>query len=141
MKGGAVALMLPLAVALTLKASGFLHVGVGEWSQFGADQCRGQDLERRFRLLAVDRRFPRTFPLAAVTVLFRPFIFEAHNAQARLAALESTALIVLFLLRFRWVMAALRSLRRQPYVVFCLDVRRPVHRRVLELRELRPPGA
>ncbi len=63
---------------------------------------------------------PARAPVAAVTVLFRPFVFEAHNFQSLLAAIEGTALLVLCLLRFRWVWAAMRSLRRQPYVVFCL---------------------
>ena len=63
---------------------------------------------------------PVRFPMAAVTVMFRPFLFEAHNTDARIAALESTVLMALFLLRWRWVWAALRSWRRQPYVVFCL---------------------
>jgi len=63
---------------------------------------------------------PIRFPMAAVTVLFRPFLFEVHNTQSGLVALESTVLIILFLIRFRWAFAALKSWRRQPYVVFCL---------------------
>jgi hypothetical protein len=37
-----------------------------------------------------------------------------------LAAIEGTALLVFCLIRYRWGWAAVRSLRRQPYVVFCL---------------------
>ena len=59
-------------------------------------------------------------PLAAVTVLFRPFVFEAHNLQSLIAAMEGTALMGLCLIRYRWGWAALRSLRQQPYLVFCL---------------------
>jgi hypothetical protein len=63
---------------------------------------------------------PARAPLAAVTVLFRPFVFEANSFQARLAAIEGTALMLIVLMRVRWGFAALRSLRSQPYVVFCL---------------------
>ncbi len=62
---------------------------------------------------------PIRAPLAAVTVLFRPFVFEAHNLQSLLAAIEGTVLMVLVLWRRRWIAAAIRSMRRQPYVVFC----------------------
>jgi hypothetical protein len=62
---------------------------------------------------------PVRAPVAVVTVLFRPFFFETHNLQSFLAALEGVALLVLCLLRVRWIWAAVRSLRRQPYVVFC----------------------
>jgi len=63
---------------------------------------------------------PVRAPIAAITVLFRPFVFEAHNFQSLLTAIEGTALLVLCILRFRWGISALRSLRRQPFVVFCL---------------------
>jgi hypothetical protein len=55
--------------------------------------------------------------LASVgTVLFRPFPNEAGNAQGLITALESSFLLILSITRFRWILAALRSLRRQPYV-------------------------
>ena len=63
---------------------------------------------------------PIRAPVAFITVLFRPFFAEAHNLQSLLAAVEGTALFVLCLLRARWIWAAVKSLRRQPYVVFCL---------------------
>ena len=63
---------------------------------------------------------PVRAPVAVVTVLFRPFVFEAHNLQSLLAAIEGTALLILCLLRFGGAGRAIGSLRRQPYVVFCL---------------------
>ena len=63
-------------------------------------------------------RSPLQVPQAVVTVLFRPFVFEAHNAQALLAGLESAALLLLVLLRWRWIIAAVKSMRRQAYVAF-----------------------
>lgn len=59
---------------------------------------------------------PARAPVAAATVLFRPFLFEVHNAQGLAASLETTLLLGLCLARWRWVLAALRSVRRQPYV-------------------------
>jgi hypothetical protein len=63
---------------------------------------------------------PGRAPVAAVTVLFRPLLGEEHNTLAVVAALESSFLLVLSLLRIRWILAAFRSIRRQPYVGFAL---------------------
>jgi hypothetical protein len=63
---------------------------------------------------------PLRAPVAAVTVVYRPLLFEAHNAQALIAAVEGTYLLVLSVIRFRWILAALGSMRRQPYVAFAL---------------------
>jgi hypothetical protein len=63
---------------------------------------------------------PAVFPAAAVTVLFRPFIIEAHSAQAVMTALEGAVLAVICLARWRWGLAALMSIRRQPYVLFAI---------------------
>ncbi|HXF72487.1 MAG TPA: hypothetical protein VNO79_07765, partial [Actinomycetota bacterium] len=57
-------------------------------------------------------------PVAAGTVLFRPLLFDAHNLQALVAAVEGTFLLLLCLFRYRWGLAALRSMRRQPYAAF-----------------------
>jgi hypothetical protein len=59
-------------------------------------------------------------PYAAVTILFRPFLFEVHNAQAAITALESTLLLCLALARRRAIWQAVRHLRRYPYVAFIL---------------------
>ncbi len=40
-------------------------------------------------------------PIGILTVFFRPLIFEAHNAQAAVNALEATVLLVLFVRMFR----------------------------------------
>lgn len=59
---------------------------------------------------------PSRAPMAILTVLFRPFVFEAHNAQSVLAGVEGIFLLLLSLLGIPWALAALRSVRRQPYV-------------------------
>jgi hypothetical protein len=61
---------------------------------------------------------PLQLPLATVTILFRPFLFEAHNAQVLVTALESTMLLGLTLSRGRLIGRAIRNFRRLPYVTF-----------------------
>ena len=56
-------------------------------------------------------------PLAIVTVFFRPFPFEANNAQVAVTAL-GTLLLGLLLARRRGVWPTLRHPRRRPYVAF-----------------------
>lgn len=61
---------------------------------------------------------PARAPVAFMTVLFRPFVTEANNAQAIAAAMEGTFLFLLTLIRLRWIWAAIRSGRRQSYVAW-----------------------
>ncbi|HEX5532291.1 MAG TPA: hypothetical protein VFX33_00955 [Actinomycetales bacterium] len=63
---------------------------------------------------------PIGVPMALVTVLFRPLPFEAHNAQALLAAVEGLLLLWLTWHYRRSLVTALRSLRDQPWVTMCL---------------------
>ena len=59
-------------------------------------------------------------PLAIATVFFRPLLFEAHNAQAAVNALESTLLLVLFVLGVRrsGFPLFIRFLLRHPMLLF-----------------------
>ena len=59
---------------------------------------------------------PAQAPMAIVTVLFRPTLIDAHNAQALLAAVEGTFLAFMTIVRFGWGLAAIRLIRRRPYV-------------------------
>lgn len=63
---------------------------------------------------------PAQAPGAVVTVLYRPFVTEVDSAQSALAALEGTVLLLITLIRLPWLLAALRSVRRQPYVAYAL---------------------
>ncbi|MGH2636011.1 MAG: hypothetical protein ACRDHU_07700 [Actinomycetota bacterium] len=63
---------------------------------------------------------PLGAPIATFTVLYRPTLADAHNVQAVLAGLEGSFLLLFTLFRWRWVVAAFRSLRRQPYVAFAV---------------------
>jgi len=61
---------------------------------------------------------PKDVPGAAFTVLFRPLFTEADSTLEFVTAAEGTFLMLLTVVRFRWVLAALRSSRRQAYVAF-----------------------
>lgn len=63
---------------------------------------------------------PSKFPYAFVSVVFRPFPWEARNALSLLASVEGTLLVGLFVAGRRRVVGAVRSLLRTPYVVLCL---------------------
>jgi hypothetical protein len=58
-------------------------------------------------------------PLALITALFRPFIFEARNAQSAANGLETLFFTVLAARGFRRGRAAYRFIRQQPILVFC----------------------
>jgi hypothetical protein len=57
-------------------------------------------------------------PWSLATVLFRPFLFEAHNVQAVVSAVEGTFLLVMTWRRRAALRRLPRLLRREPYLVF-----------------------
>lgn len=123
LKGASIVAVAVLAVVLVVRTDRFLQ-GSGIDTSQGVSgaltdvQSRTAEGGSSFASSILDS--PVRAPVAVVTVLFRPFVFETHNLQSLLAAMEGTALLVFCLLRFRWAWAAVRSLRRQPYAVFCL---------------------
>ena len=123
MKALSMAVVAVLALFLTVKAERFLQrSGIPTSKGVSATLTDIQDRTSKggsdFVPSVVDS--PARAPLAVVTVLFRPFLPEAHNLQARLAAVEGTFLILLCLFRWRWLIAAIRSIRGWPYVLFAL---------------------
>jgi hypothetical protein len=70
----------------------------------------------------VQVRTPLDLPYATLTVLFRPFPFEAHNAQMLLASTEGVFLLGLCAVSWRRIRQAFRwrYLRDTPYVAYCL---------------------
>lgn len=63
---------------------------------------------------------PLGFPAAALTVLFRPFPWEAGNAQMVVQSLEGLFLLVLMVMSWPRLRRLPGILRRNPYVVFAL---------------------
>ncbi|HUV10460.1 MAG TPA: hypothetical protein VMX12_05745, partial [Acidimicrobiia bacterium] len=63
---------------------------------------------------------PLDLPAATVTVLFRPFPFEADNAQTLATSVEGLLLAAFCALSWRRLASALRQLRSTPYLAFAL---------------------
>ena len=64
---------------------------------------------------------PGEFPEAVMTVLFRPFPWEAGNAQALVASVEGTILALLFVVSLPRLARLPRLLVTTPYLVFALS--------------------
>jgi hypothetical protein len=65
---------------------------------------------------------PLDFPYATVTVLFRPFPWEAHNGQSIATAVEGVFLMVLTVRGWRRLRSIPRALRREAYTAYCLGI-------------------
>lgn len=63
---------------------------------------------------------PLYLPTGFVTVLFRPFLWEASNSFQLAAALESAALLWLTVHRRASILLALRRCRREPFLLYCI---------------------
>lgn len=63
---------------------------------------------------------PTGFPEAVVTVLFRPFPFEAHSAAVLVASLEGLVLLGLTLASRRRLLRLGRAMKESPYVIYAL---------------------
>jgi hypothetical protein len=59
-------------------------------------------------------------PQSIVTVMFRPFPFEATNAQSLIASLEGLLLLALCLMNWRRLTRALRNMLAEPFVLGCV---------------------
>ena len=69
---------------------------------------------------AVPWTSPLGLPASMVTVMLRPFPWEAHNAQVFLSALEGFFLLGLLVLSWKRILRLPGVIRRSPYVTFCL---------------------
>ena len=61
-------------------------------------------------------------PYAILTVLFRPLPYEAGSAVAFASSFEGLFLVVLTVASWRRVRSIGRSMRRQPYVAYCMGI-------------------
>jgi hypothetical protein len=59
-------------------------------------------------------------PQATMTVLFRPWLWEVHNAQAAITSLEALLVLALIALAWRRLLALPRLLVREPYVTYAV---------------------
>ena len=122
-KGLGLALVGILAFVLVRKASAFLAqagVTVGGGLTHAVDQLVARTGGGGSGFEPSILTSPIHAPIDIVTVLYRPLLFEANSITSLAAALEGSFLLVLTVVRFRWIIAAARSVRRQPYVAVAL---------------------
>lgn len=122
-KGMTIAAVAVLALVLIVRTDRFLrdsNIDTSEGLTSALGQVTAQTSEGGSAFVPSLIQSPSRAPAAVVTVLFRPFVLEAHNAQSLAAALEGSLLMLICLFRVPWGLAALRSIRRQPYVGFAL---------------------
>jgi hypothetical protein len=84
------------------------------------DETRRNTSEGGSRFSAADAASPVGYPQAAVTILFRPFLFEARGSDQVATALEATALLLLTIVSWRRLLSVPSRLRAQPYVALSL---------------------
>jgi hypothetical protein len=60
----------------------------------------------------------RFIPLGVMTLLFRPFLWEAHNVVAAIAAVENLFLLALVVFRWRSLLAGMTRAGREPFMLF-----------------------
>jgi hypothetical protein len=63
---------------------------------------------------------PARTPIDTITVMFRPFPWEAPTTVTLIAGLESLFLLVLTVASWRRILAAVRQMGRVPYIAFAL---------------------
>ncbi|MCU1497338.1 MAG: hypothetical protein JWM47_1291 [Acidimicrobiales bacterium] len=64
-------------------------------------------------------RSPADVPLAVITVIFRPFLFEAGNVAVLISAVEGSILIALTICASRWIWRIGPAMYREPFAAFC----------------------
>lgn len=84
--------------------------------------AEGRTVEAGSSFTPVPVNTPLDLPYATTTVLFRPFPWESHNGQTVVTSLEGLFLIVITIRGWRRVRSIPRSLRRDPYVAYCLGI-------------------
>lgn len=115
-----VAVLATAAFVLLHRAAGFLGL-----TRIDSDQIQaalrvtaGHTFEGGGAFTATPVNSPLDFPMGLVTVLFRPFPFEAHNAQALVSSIEGLFLIALMLTSWRRLARVPALILRRPFVAF-----------------------
>jgi hypothetical protein len=122
LKIGGVAVMGVAAWVLTQQSAAFL--GTEDISLEGISSTLAEADRRSTQggsaFTPVSMSNPLGFPAAAVTVLFRPFPFEAHNLQMLMTSVEGVFLLGLTIASWPRLRRLPSLLRHNPYVVFAL---------------------
>jgi hypothetical protein len=114
-----------------LVVSGFVVIAKAQ-SYFGISSLDVQTLSQQLKTTRAqtdlgnsafhppNAQSPLGFPESIVTVLFRPFPFEAHSLTVLVASLEGLVLLGLFAASRRRLARIVSALRDSPYVLFSL---------------------
>ena len=121
-KAGAILVLLVAMSVFASRTADFLgienlHPGSTQ-QQF--DKTRTNTNEGGSRFSAADAASPLGYPQAAVTILFRPFLFEATGSDQLATALEALGLLLLTILSWRRLLSVPSRLRAQSYVALSL---------------------
>ena len=115
-----------LVVGLTLASSTASFFGVErldlETVNATLNSAEGRTSEAGSSFTPVTMSNPANAPLAIVTVLFRPFPFEASSPVSAASAFEGVFLIVLTWQARKRLRSLGRLMRRQPYVAYCMGI-------------------
>ena len=115
-----------LVVGLALASSTASFFGVErldlETVNATLNSAEGRTSEAGSSFTPVTMSNPANAPLAIVTVLFRPFPFEASSPVSAASALEGVFLMVLTWRARKRLRGLGRSMRRQPYVAYCMGI-------------------
>ncbi|MFC7488062.1 hypothetical protein ACOCJ7_18140 [Knoellia sp. CPCC 206453] len=110
------------AFVLTSQSAAFL--GIDDFSYQAVSDSVGaastQASEGNSSFEASPIQSPADIPGAVITVLFRPFPFEARNAQMLIQGLEGLLLIVLVMRAWPRLRRLPSLMRANPYVTFCV---------------------
>ncbi len=110
-----------LVLALAATPALLHYVGLSDLSLDAAQAYfAGDEGEGGSAFTAPPLTDPMFFPTAVVTVLFRPFILEAHNLPTLIQSVDGVLLAALLVWRFPSLWQALRSVRSSPYVLYIL---------------------
>ena len=86
------------------------------------NEAEGRTSEAGSAFSPVRMSNPANVPLAIVTVLFRPFPFEASSAVSAASSIEGVALFGLMCVSWRRLLSVPRCMRNQPYVAYCIGI-------------------
>ena len=121
-RGLTFALLLGVAIVVLGRVQTFF--GLSRFDAEGVtqvlDYTQGQTSQGGSGFEAPRATSPAAIPVAVVSVMFRPFPFEARNLQSGLASLEGALLLALFVRARHRILAAVRRVRRHPYVAMAL---------------------
>ena len=121
-KVAGIAVMGAAAWVLATQSAQFLGTDDLSWQALteSLDMAGGRTAQGGSEFTPVPVDSPQSFPLAAVTVLFRPFPWEASNIQMLAQSLEGIFLLGLAAKSWPRVRQLPKMLRRSPYVLFSM---------------------